>query len=73
MITIDLNLSSILVTVICSVVSIAVTWWFSKRHYTRPSLPITENDIKMQRIKNDYLTMMLWVVLGALVIGGLLA
>ena len=67
MITIELDPSTILITAAFSIVSTIcssiVTWYFSKRHYTRESATVTENDIVLLREGNEF-------KLGALVIVG---
>ena len=58
MITIEMSMTSILVTVIPSIITLVVssliTWYFSRRHYTRVLRPITEVDVALQFEKNDF-------------------
>ena len=67
MITIEIDITTILVTVIASIISIAlsgvITWYFSKRHYTRSSQPVTENDIKLQSQRYEFYVAVLFIVL----------
>ena len=44
----------ILVTGFSMVVSAVVTWYFSKRRYSRLAKPITEADIELERVKNEH-------------------
>ena len=73
MITIEIDITTILITVISSIVSVvassSVTWYFSRRHYTRVSRPVTENDIKLQSGKHEFYFAVLYIVFG---LGGLL-
>ena len=72
-ITIELDITTILVTAISSIVSVLVsgfiTWYFSRRHYTRVSRPLTEIDVKMQSGKHEFYTGVLVIVVG---MGGLI-
>ena len=58
MITIELDLTNILMAVslslVSAVISVATTWYFSKRHYAGVPRPITEEDILMQEAKNEF-------------------
>ena len=74
MITIELDISTILVAVISSTIStaisVAATWHFSKRHYTREARPLTQADIQMQEAKNEFrLWVLFGIVFGAIVAG----
>ena len=57
---IEVDLLTILIAFVSSVVSSAVsvwaTWYFSRRHYTRTrtNRPITENDIKMESNRMEF-------------------
>ena len=66
MITIELDLTTILVAAVSSLVSIAgsavFTWYFSKRHYTRRDRPITENDILLQQSNNSFRAFALMII-----------
>ena len=66
MITIELDLTTILVAAVSSLVSIAgsavVTWYFSKRHYTGRDRQITENDILLQQNNNEFRIVVLVVI-----------
>ena len=67
MITIELDLTTILVTAIASIISVVVsgviTWYFSRRHYTRASQTVRENDIKLQSGKHEFYFGVLLIVL----------
>ncbi len=71
MITIEIDITTILITVTSSIVSVVasslVTWYFSRRHYTRVSRPVTKNDIELQSEKYGFYFMVLFIVL---LIGG---
>ena len=73
MITIEIDITTILIAVISSIVSVVasglITWYFSRRHYTRVSRPVTETDIKLQSGKHEFYVSILLVVVG---IGGIL-
>ena len=73
MITIEIDITTIVIAVISSIVSVVasglITWYFSRRHYTRVSRPVTETDIKLQSGKHEFY---LWVVLVVVGIGGFL-
>ena len=66
MITIELDTSNILITLIASlasvVISVVATWYFSKSHYTRRPHPVTENDIRMEEISHAFRTKALGLV-----------
>ena len=66
MITIEMSMTSILVTTIFSIVTMVVssltTWYFSRRHYTRVLMPITEADVALQSMKNNFYIRALWIV-----------
>jgi uncharacterized membrane protein len=66
LITIELDLTTILVAAVSSLVSIAgsavVTWYFSKRHYTGRDRQITENDILLQQNNNEFRIVVLVVI-----------
>ena len=70
-ITIELDVTTILITAISSIVSVVasalITWYFSRRHYTRVSRPVTENDLKLQAGKHEFWTA---VLIAFLLIGG---
>ena len=72
-ITIEIDITTIVIAVISSIVSVVasglITWYFSRRHYTRVSRPVTETDIKLQSGKHEFY---LWVVLVVVGIGGFL-
>ena len=64
---------TILVSTASSVVSIlssvTITWYFSKRHYTRtPRPPVTDNDTILQNSKNEFHAAVLAAVLVILVL-----
>ena len=40
--------------VVSAVVTWFVTWYFSKRRYSRLAKPITEADIELERVKNEH-------------------
>ena len=67
MITIEINITTFLITVISSIVSVVasglITWHFSRRHYTRVSRPVTETDIKLQSGKHEFYVAVLSIVL----------
>ena len=67
MITIELDLTNILVAAVASLVSIVgsafVTWYFSKRHYERVSQPVTENDIILRDNENGFRFAVIFVIL----------
>ena len=68
MITIELDtLVTILVAVISIIASSVVTWFFSKRHYTKDTFAVNERDIELQKVKNEsretFLTFLLMVIL----------
>ena len=44
----------ILVTGVSMVVSAVVTWYYSKRRYSRLTKPITEADIELERGENEH-------------------
>jgi hypothetical protein len=73
-ITIAIDITTIVIAVISSIVSVVtsglITWYFSRRHYTRVSRPVTETDIKLQSGKHDFYLTVLFIVL---FIGGGLA
>lgn len=66
----------ITVTVVASVatalVSSIVTWYFSKRRYSRMERPITETDIEMEKVKNEIRSEMLGFLLLAILAMGFL-
>ena len=72
-ITIAIDVTAFVIAVISSMVSVVasglITWYFSRRHYTRVSRPVTENDIALQSGKHDFYLAVLCIVLG---IGGFL-
>lgn len=65
--TIELDLWTVLVAAISSVISILgsawVTWYFSKRHYAKTPRPITENDITMRDNGNIFRFAALFITL----------
>ena len=65
-ITIAIDITTIVVAVISSIVSVVasglITWYFSRRHYTRVSRPVTENDIKLQSGKHEFYFAVLSIV-----------
>ena len=67
MVTIELDLTTVLVAVVSSAVSILgsalVTWYFSKRHYSRPDRPVTANDIKLRDNENNFRSLVIFLVL----------
>ena len=67
MITIEISITPFLITVIASIVSVVasglITWFFSRRHYTRVSRPVTETDIKLQSGKHEFYVAVLSIVL----------
>ena len=67
MIIIELDLTTVLVAVVSSVVSILgsafVTWYFSRRHYTRTPQPVTENDIILRDNENGFRFLVIFFVL----------
>ena len=67
MITIELDLTTILVAVVSSAISVLgsalVTWYFSRRHYTRTPQPVTENDIILRDNENGYRFLVIFLVL----------
>ena len=52
--TIYLDPATISIALASSAISIFATWYFSKRHYSRPPRPqpVTENDIKLRDTEN---------------------
>ena len=58
LVTIEFDLSTILITAFLSLVSIVssaiITWYFSRRHYTRTTRPVTENDVVLQQNNNEF-------------------
>ena len=71
MITIELGVTNILVAVLSSAVSVLATWYFSRRHYMRRTQPLTENDIKLERDRNEFRFAVFLLVFLALVLGPL--
>ena len=73
MITIEIDITTIVIAVVSSIVSVVasglITWYFSRRYYTRVSRPVTENDIALQSGKHEFYVSILLVVVG---IGGIL-
>ena len=47
-------LVNIVVAIFSMVVSSIVTWYFSKRRYSEARDPITEEDIRMEEVKNEF-------------------
>ena len=39
--------------VVSAIVTWYVTWYFSKRRYYRPTIPVTEADIELEKVKNQ--------------------
>ena len=66
-IAIEIDITTILIAVISSIVSVVasglITWYFSRRYYTRVSRPVTENDIALQSGKHDFYLAVLFIVL----------
>ena len=54
MITIELDLTNLVVASGSSAVSIFAAWYFSKRHYVRTPRPVTENDIALEDNRNGF-------------------
>ena len=75
MITIELDLSAILIAAISSLVSIAgsaiVTWYFSKRHYMRRPQPVTENEVVLEQSNKEFKLVAIFLI-GIFLIFGLM-
>ena len=57
MVVIEANaLITIVVAVMSIVISSFVTWFFSRRRYSRIAEQITEQSLEMQELKNDFWT-----------------
>ena len=71
MITLESDaLITIVVAIVSTVVSSIATWQFSKRRYTRARKQITEADIQLERVKNEFRVETLgFIVLLALILG----
>ena len=61
----------IVIAAVSVAVSSAVTWYFSRRHYTRVERPISEHDIELERVKGKYRALS-WII-GGMVIAVLVA
>ena len=72
LITIEVNITNVVVAVVLSALSVLAsvlaTWYFSKRHYMRTPLPVTENEIKLKSNQNEFLLYALIFVLLFLVV-----
>ena len=71
MITIETDmLITVLVGIFSTVISAVVTWFFSKRHYSKIAASITEMDLELQRVKNESKSeVLVFIFLLVLVIG----
>ena len=56
-------LTTIVVAIVSTVVSSIATWQFSKRRYARARKHITEEDIQLERVKNEFRVEMLGFVI----------
>ena len=68
MIVIEIDTTTILIAVISSIVSVVasglITWYFSRRYYTRDLGPVTDKDIELQAGKHEfYLGLILFIFL----------
>ena len=54
MITVELDLTSVVVATVSAGASILATWYFSKRRYVKTHRPVTENDIALEGNKNGF-------------------
>ena len=59
-ITIDTNIwVTIVIAVLSVLASSLVTWYFSRRHYSRPSESNTEHDVALMNAKRELVTSVL--------------
>ena len=74
MITIESDaLITIAMAIVSTVVSSIVTWQFSKRRYSRARRQITEEDIRLEKIKKEFQSVMLVFLFVLAMIMGILA
>ena len=74
MITIESDaLLTIAVAVVSTVVSSFITWQYSKRRYSRASKQVTEEDLKLEKVKNEFRSELLVLILFLALIFGVLA
>ena len=75
-ITVDSNIwITIVIAVLSVLASSLVTWYFSRRHYSRPQEPNTEHDVALMNAKRDLVTSVLknvhwpmWLLIVAIVL-----
>ena len=41
-------------TIVSVIVSVAATWYFARRHYTKRTVPITRQEIELEKVKNEF-------------------
>ena len=73
MITIESGaLITIVVGIFCTIVSSVVTWFFSKRHYSKTGVPATDRDVELQKVglKHQSEILVLLIGIGAILILG---
>ena len=74
MITIESDaLITIAVAIVSTVVSSIATWQFSKRRYSRVERQITEEEIRLEKVKNEFRAEMLVFLVALAGIMGFLA